>query len=88
MKIKTAAQEYLDAIREHVAVQKEETRMLKKYSPGTCNAEDAWHEFGDRQEKSAVNLRRLAKPRKAPLMRRVNKSLKNAEKLMKDLRRI
>ena len=59
--MKTTAKELLSAIKEHVAIQKEETRMEKDYPAGTCNAEDAWHDFGEREEKSSVNLRRLAK---------------------------
>jgi hypothetical protein len=59
--MKTTAQELLAAIKEHIAVQKEETRMIKGYPAGGCNSEDAWEEFGDREEKSDKNLLRLAK---------------------------
>lgn len=61
--MKATAQELLSAVKEHVAIQKEERRMRKDYPPGTCNAEDAWRDFGRREEKSATNLRRLAKCR-------------------------
>ena len=57
----TTARELLRAIKEHVAIEKERSRMIKQYSAGTCNAEDAWHDFGEREEASIVNLRRLAK---------------------------
>jgi hypothetical protein len=59
----TIARELLRAIKEHVAIQKEEKRMRKEYPMGSCNAEDAWRDFGRREEASAENLRRLAKYR-------------------------
>ena len=59
--MKATVQELLSAVKEHVAIQKEEARMRKDYPSGTCNAEDAWRDFCDREEKSATNLRRLAK---------------------------
>ena len=60
---KTTAKELLAAVKEHVAVQEEETKMKKLYPSGTCNAEDAWCDFGERERKSFDNLRRLAKCR-------------------------
>jgi hypothetical protein len=40
----------LAALQEHVAIRKEQPRLLKEYPPGTCNAEDAWSAFGKRKE--------------------------------------
>jgi len=61
--MKATAKELLAAIKEHVAIEKEEKRMLKEYPAGTCNAEDAWRDFCNKEEASTVNLRRLAKCR-------------------------
>jgi hypothetical protein len=59
--VKTTAKELLSAIKEYVAVLEEEKWMLRNYPAGTCNAEDAWEDFGNRQEKSETNLQRLSK---------------------------
>jgi len=60
-KMKTTKEELLAAIKECVAVMKDEVQTKKKYPPGTCNAEDAWRDFGNRERASIENLYRLAK---------------------------
>lgn len=59
--MKTTKEELLAAVKEHVAVLKLEKWMQKEYPPGTCNAEDAWRDFGRRERVSQANLARLAK---------------------------
>ena len=60
--MKTTKEELLAAVKEHVAILKEEVRMRKEYpSLGVCNAEDAWRDFGQRERASTENLKRLSK---------------------------
>lgn len=59
--MKPTYKELLDAVKLHISLQKEKQRLRKEYQVGTCNAEDAWSNFGKREEKSDINLRRLAR---------------------------
>lgn len=58
--MKATREELLKAVKEHVAIQKEEQQLRKVYPAGTCNAEDAWRDFGNRERASEENLKRLA----------------------------
>jgi len=47
-----AAREYLKAV-------DDEPRMRDEYPAGTCNAEDAWKEHGQRKEQAYLRLKAL-----------------------------
>ena len=49
------------ALRQALALEKEEERMRKDYPPGTCNAEDAWSDYYKEVEANKKLLRKLTR---------------------------